>query len=135
MHPWLESVEVPAGAQWLFVSGQVPPIIDHQMDIEDSAAYGDMETQTRGVLLRLQQKLHNAGFDLGDIVKMTVFLVAEQGVDGKPDLAGFGRAYQNFFGTPNQPNLHARSRIQIAQLMNPAWLVEIEVVTAKMPQQ
>ncbi|MFA6060650.1 MAG: RidA family protein [Taibaiella sp.] len=128
--PWLESIEVPPSAKWLFISGQVPPIINSDVDIEDRAAYGDMETQTRGVLLRIEQKLKTAGFSLGDIVKMTVFLVAES-KNQKVDLDGFGRAYRDFFGTIAQPNLHTRSRIQVVQLMNPAWLVEIEVIAAR----
>jgi enamine deaminase RidA (YjgF/YER057c/UK114 family) len=126
--PWLESVEVPNGARWLFMSGQVPPIINMEAYIEDREAYGDMETQTRGVLHRIEQKLQNAGFSLGDIIKMNGFLVA----DDKPDLEGFGRAYRDFFGTSEQPNLHARTRIQVVKLMNPAWLVEIEVIAAKL---
>lgn len=129
--PWLESVEVPSTARWLFVSGQVPPYLHSEFDIEDKAAYGDMETQTRGVLLRVQQKLKNAGFELADIVKMNAFLVAEQVHGNRPDLEGFGRAYREFFGTTKQPILHARTRIEVVRLMNPAWLVEIEVVAAK----
>ncbi len=101
--PWLESVEVPQGARWLFVSGQVPPIINTEVDIEDKAAYGDMAVQTRGILLRVKQKLKNAGFDLSDIIKMTAFLVADENTK-KPDLEGFGRAYREFFGQIKKGN-------------------------------
>lgn len=128
--PWLESVTVTAGAALLFVSGQVPPVTDARYGIEDRRAYGDMETQTFGVLQRLDDKLRAAGFALGDIVKLTAFLVGEYALDGRPDLDGFGRAYRRFFGTAEQPHLHARTRIQVASLMNPAWLVEIEAVAA-----
>jgi len=129
--PWLESVEVPHTARWLFVSGQVPPHVNAEFSLEDRAAYGDMEMQTRGVLLRVQQKLKNAGFELMDIIKMNVFLVADEAHGNRPDLVGFGRAYREFFGTVQQPALHARTRIEVVRLMNPAWLVEIEVVAAK----
>ena len=78
-----------------------------------------MEMQTRGVLLRVQQKLKNAGFELADIVKRNVLLVAEEVHGNKPDLAGFGRAMQNFF-TEQQPILHARTRDEVVRLMNPA---------------
>jgi len=60
--PWSESVEIPAGARVLYVSGQVPPVVDAGQPIESRAAYGDMETQTRGVLERLAAKLANAGY-------------------------------------------------------------------------
>jgi enamine deaminase RidA (YjgF/YER057c/UK114 family) len=132
--PWMESVEVPAGARWLFLSGQVPPIIDPQAGIETRAAYGNMERQTRGVMRRIEEKLAQAGFGLGDIVKMNAFLVADDGPHARPDLDGFGRVYREYFGTSKQPLLPARSRIQIVKLMNPAWLVEIEVIAAKMLQ-
>lgn len=128
--PWLESVTVPAGAALLFVSGQIPPVADARYGLEDRRAYGNMETQTLGVLERLDAKLRAAGFTLGDIVKLTAFLVGEEEFAGRPDLEGFGRAYRRFFGTADQPHLHARTRVQVASLMNPAWLVEIEAVAA-----
>jgi enamine deaminase RidA (YjgF/YER057c/UK114 family) len=126
--PWSESVEVPGGAPLLFVSGQVPPVIDPGAPIESRAAYGDMETQTRGVLLRLKAKLENAGYGMRDIVKLQGFLVGEERFGGRPDLEGFGRAYREFFA---QDDLPARTRIEVVRLMNPAWLVEVECVAAK----
>jgi enamine deaminase RidA (YjgF/YER057c/UK114 family) len=126
--PWCESVEVPAGARLLFVSGQVPPAIDPQAPIESRAAYGDMETQTRGTLQRLKTKLENAGYSMRDIVKLQGFLVGEEKFGGGPDLEGFGRAYREFFASDDLP---ARTRIQVVRLMNPAWLVEVEAVAAK----
>jgi enamine deaminase RidA (YjgF/YER057c/UK114 family) len=126
--PWSESVEVPGDAPLLFVSGQVPPVIDPSAPIESRAAYGDMETQTRGVLLRLKAKLENAGYGMRDIVKLQGFLVGEERFGGRPDLDGFGRAYREFFA---QDDLPARTRIEVVRLMNPAWLVEIEAIAAK----
>jgi enamine deaminase RidA (YjgF/YER057c/UK114 family) len=126
--PWSESVEVPAGVPLLFVSGQVPPIIDPSAPIESRAAYGDMETQTRGALQRLKTKLENAGYSMRDIVKLQGFMVGEERFGGRPDLEGFGRAYREFFASDNLP---ARTRIEVVRLMNPAWLVEVECVAAK----
>jgi enamine deaminase RidA (YjgF/YER057c/UK114 family) len=126
--PWSESVEVPAGARLLYVSGQVPPVIDASAPIEARAAYGDMEAQTRGVLRRLEAKLANAGYAMGDLVKLQCFLVAQDGIGGRLDLEGFGRAYREFFSSDELP---ARTRIEVVRLMNPAWLVEIEAIAAK----
>jgi enamine deaminase RidA (YjgF/YER057c/UK114 family) len=126
--PWSESVEVPGGAPLLFVSGQVPPVVDPRAPIESRAAYGDMETQTRGVLQRLKTKLENAGYGMRDIVKLQAFMVGEERFGGRPDLEGFGRAYREFFAADALP---ARTRIEVVRLMNPAWLVEIEAVAAK----
>src|SRR5271170_4463267 len=126
--PWSESVEVPAGAKLLFVSGQVPPIVDARAPIESRAAYGDIETQTRGVLQRLKAKLENAGYAMHDIVKLQGFMVGEERFGGRPDLDGFGRAYREFFASDDLP---ARTRIEVVRLMNPAWLVEVEAIAAK----
>jgi len=126
--PWSESVEIPAGVPLLFVSGQVPPVVDPKAPIEAREAYGDMETQTRGVLRRLEAKLANAGYSMRDIVKLTAFMVGEARFGGRPDLEGFGRAWREVFGADMLP---ARSRIEVVRLMNPAWLVEIEAVAAK----
>jgi enamine deaminase RidA (YjgF/YER057c/UK114 family) len=126
--PWSESVEVPAGWPLLFVSGQVPPAIDARGPVEARATYGDMETQTRGVLQRLKAKLENAGYTMQDIVKLTGYLVGEERFGGRPDLEGFGRAYREFFASDTLP---ARTRVEVVRLMNPAWLVEIEAVAAK----
>jgi len=126
--PWSESVEIPAGAPLLFVSGQVPPALDARAPVEARETYGDMETQTRGVLKRLKIKLENAGYTMADIVKLTGYLVGEDRFGGRPDLEGFGRAYREFFPSDALP---ARTRVEVVRLMNPAWLVEIEAVAAK----
>ena len=50
---------------------------------------------------------------------------------GKMDFKGFMDAYTQFFGTPDQPNLPARSAVQVAGLASPGVLVEVEVVLAQ----
>jgi len=71
----------------------------------------------------------NLGF--GDVVKMTVFLVGTPENDGRLDFQGFMKAYTRHFGTEAQPNLPARSAVQVAGLAAPGMLVEIEVVLAR----
>jgi enamine deaminase RidA (YjgF/YER057c/UK114 family) len=63
-------------------------------------------------------------------VKMNVFLVADPKM-GKMDFTGFMAGYTQYFGTPDQPNLPARSAVQVAGLAGPGALVEIEVEAAK----
>ena len=63
---------------------------------------------------------------------MTVFLVGDPEMDGKMDFAGFMKAYTQYFGTKEQPNLPARSAVQISGLAGgPGMLIEIEMVIAK----
>jgi enamine deaminase RidA (YjgF/YER057c/UK114 family) len=59
-----------------------------------------------------------------------VFLVAPPGQQ-RMDFAGMMRAYRERFATPQQPNKPARSTMQVAGLVDPGWLVEIEVTAAR----
>jgi enamine deaminase RidA (YjgF/YER057c/UK114 family) len=68
---------------------------------------------------------------MGDVVKMQVFLVGDPELDGRMDFDGLMRACRKFFGTEAQPNLPARSALQIAGLVAPVMLVEIEVVAVR----
>jgi enamine deaminase RidA (YjgF/YER057c/UK114 family) len=128
--PIAQSVEVPAGATILYVSGQVPPVIDESAEQGSRAAYGDTETQTVGVLERVEAALENGGFTMDDVVKMQVFLVGDPEMDGEMDFAGFMRGYTQFFSA-ERGNLPARSAMEIAGLVVPGWLVEIEVMAAR----
>ena len=65
----------------------------------------------------------------GDVVMMRVFLVAPPG-QARMDFAGMMTAYREFFGTEAQPMRPARSTMQVAGLVDPGWLVEIEVTAA-----
>jgi enamine deaminase RidA (YjgF/YER057c/UK114 family) len=50
---------------------------------------------------------------------------------GKMDFAGMNEGYKVFFGSADNPNVVARSTIQVAALAGPAFLVEIEATAAK----
>jgi enamine deaminase RidA (YjgF/YER057c/UK114 family) len=127
--PIAQAVTLPPGTTIHFISGQVPPAVDKSADPNSLAAYGDTQTQTTGVLTRIQDILKGMGLTMGDVVKMQVFLVGDPARNGKADVAGFMQGYTRFFGGA-QPNLPARVVVQVAALSNPGWLVEIEVVAA-----
>jgi len=129
--PIASAVEVPAGRSLVFVSGTVPPVVDDKAERGSLAAYGDTRTQTQGVLKAIERQLQAQGLGLGDVVKMQVFLVGDPAKGGKMDFDGFMAAYREFYGTPAQPNLPARSVMQVAGLVVPGWLVEIEVIAAR----
>jgi enamine deaminase RidA (YjgF/YER057c/UK114 family) len=131
--PIAAAVEIPAGATVLFHSGLTPRPADPAADPASRAHYGDTETQTVSVLERLEASLEGMGYDLGDVVKMTVFLVADPATGGGMDFDGFMAAYTRYFGTAQQPSLPARSAVQVAGLVRPGMLVEIEVVVASLP--
>lgn len=123
--PIAQSVEVPPGMTTVYVSGTVPPALPGTKE------FGNTEVQTEGVFKNIERVLAKSGLKLGDVVKMQVFLVGDAAHGGKMDFAGFMTGYKKFFGTAEQPNLPARSVMQVAGLVNPGWLVEIEVTAVK----
>jgi len=126
--PIAQAVKVTGDSVITYVSGQVPPVINKDADPSSPQAYGDVKTQTVGVLNRIKQILEGQGLGMGDVIKMQVFLVHD--ARAPMDFKAFMEGYTQFFGGA-QPNLPARSVIGIASLANPGFLVEIEVVAAK----
>lgn len=127
------AVEIPPDHSLVYVSGQVPTLVNPEADRSSVAAWGDTRVQTTNVLVRIEEILRGLRLGMDDVVKMQVFLVGDPALDGRMDFRGFMQAYVEFFGTEDQPNLPARSVMQVAALVNPGWLVEIEVVAARPP--
>jgi enamine deaminase RidA (YjgF/YER057c/UK114 family) len=128
--PIASSVEVPADSRIIYVSGQVPEVANAAAAEGTVERFGDTEAQTRSVIGKIEGALKVHGLGLGDVVMMRVFLVAPPGQQ-RMDFAGMMRGYRAFFGTPEQPNKPARSTMQVGGLVDPGWLVEIEVTAAK----
>jgi enamine deaminase RidA (YjgF/YER057c/UK114 family) len=126
--PIAQAVKVTGDSVITYVSGQVPPVVNKDADPQTPQAYGDIKTQTVGVLNRIKQILEGQGLGMGDVIKMQVFLVHD--ARAPMDFKAFMEGYTQFFGGA-QPNLPARSVVGIASLANPGFLVEIEVVAAK----
>ncbi|NKF23869.1 RidA family protein [Solimonas marina] len=129
--PIAKAVEVPAGKTIVYLSGALAPIADESKPKDSQDAYGDTETQTYGALKTIQASLKDMGLTMGDVIKMTVFMKADPEKGNELDFAGMMKAYTQFFGTPEQPNLPARSAVQVAALARPAALVEIEVIAVR----
>ena len=127
--PIASSVRVPAGHRLVYVSGTVPDALDPAAPEGSVKRYGDTEAQTRSVLSKIAAELAKHGLGMGDVVMMRVFLVAPPGQE-RMDFAGMMRGYGAFFATAAQPNKPARSTMEVAGLVNPGWLVEIEVTAA-----
>ncbi|MFT3965281.1 MAG: RidA family protein [Sphingobium sp.] len=128
--PILSGVSVPAGSNLLILSGQVPAA-DPSKPAGSPDAFGDTKAQAISTFHKIEALLKAQGYGLGDVIKLTVFLVGDPKLGGKLDFKGFGEAYSQFFGTTAQPELSARSVVQVVALANPAFLVEIEATAAK----
>jgi len=128
--PISSAVKVSAGVDTYFLSGALPQVSNKDAPKGSVESYGDMETQATSALESLKATLERLGLTMGDVVKMQVFMVADP-KDGKLDFAGLMTGYKKFFGTADQPNKPARSAFQVAALVAPGALVEIEVIAAK----
>ena len=108
--PYSQAID--SGAGLVFLSGQLP--ID---PATGAFPEGGVKEQTRQSLLNAQAILKEAGLDLGNVVKTTVFL-ADMG-----DFAVMNEVYAQFFSQP----FPARSAVAVKNLPKGA-LVEIECI-------
>lgn len=125
MHDTIETHDAPApigpysqavqsGAE-LFCSGQIP--IDPR---NGNIVEGDVSAQTEQVLKNLGAVLKSAGYDYGNVVKTTIFLVDMN------DFAAVNAVYGEYFGS-SKP---ARSTVAVAGLPRGAR-VEIDAIAKK----
>ncbi|MCR8722714.1 RidA family protein [Frigidibacter sp. ROC022] len=98
---------------FVFVSGQVP-VGDDKKVVE-----GGVGAETRQVLENIRKCLQQAGCDLEDVVKTTVWL------KDRDDFAEFNAAYGEFFPTNPPARSTAESRLMID------IRVEIEAIAYK----
>ena len=129
--PISSSVLVPAGSEIVFLSGTLADPVNPDAPAGGVDPLGDTEAQAVSVLAKLAKELAASGLSMSDVVKMNVFLVGDPARGGVMDFEGLMKAYARHFGTPEQPNLPARTTVQVAALPVPGALVEIEVVAAR----
>ena len=116
----------------LYVSGQLPSAVKPADRAAGTPAdYGDTKTQATSVFDKIQAILKEQGLGMGDVVKMTVFMVGDPKMENRMDFAGLQAAYTQYFGTKDQPNKPARSAVQVAGLANAGPVLEIEVIAVK----
>ena len=100
---------------FVFASGQLP--ID---PLTGQFPEGGVKEQTRQSLLNAQAILREAGLELQNVVKTTVFLASMD------DFAAMNEVYSSFFSEP----FPARSAVAVKTLPKGA-LVEIECIAAR----
>jgi enamine deaminase RidA (YjgF/YER057c/UK114 family) len=125
-------VWVPAAADTLYLSGNVPPVVNSAAPKGSPESYGgSTEAQTVATIERIKQALESQKMSLSDVVMMHVYLVGDPAKENKMDFAGFMSGYTKYFGTKDQPNKPSRSAFQVAALAAPGVMVEIEVIAAR----
>lgn len=116
--PISAAVQVPAGAETVYVSGLGPA--------PGRAVGMTTAEQTQSALDQISAALGHFGMTLQDVVQMHVYLVADPRL-GRMDFDGMMQAYRARF----RSGFPARTVIEVPHLTNPHWLVEIDVVASK----
>lgn len=129
--PIAQAVEVPTGMTTVYLSGVTPTPADPKATPNSPAFWGDTRTQATAVFTRMKATLEGLGLGFGDVVSMTVYLVGDPALGGRMDFTGFMAAYSAHFGTAEQPRLPSRSTVQVAGLVAPGMLVEVEVTAVR----
>lgn len=131
--PIAAAVSVPAGYETVYMSGALPDPLTPPV-AGAPPVLGTTEQQAESVLTKLAAGLKAQGLTEGDVVKMTVFMAGDPTKGGKMDFPGMMNAYKRHYGTPAQPNRPARSTVQVAALVAPGAMVEIEAVAVRRPR-
>lgn len=116
------TIKIPPAAATLYLSGS-------GASQKEDGSWGSMEEQAIDTFSKFKQTLEAEGWSMSDIVQVRAFAVA--GEFGLLDFDGFNRGYRDFFGTEENPQKPVRSFVQVADLVVPGWLVEIEIRAAK----
>ena len=119
---YAKHIIIPPGYATIRLPGIIP-------DALPSGEWGDTERQAENVFAKIAASLEDAGASEADVVAMTVYLTAAT-PGGNMDFAGMMRAYSRHYGNDAQPNRPVRSTVQVAGLVRPGILVEIEVTAA-----
>ncbi len=131
----LEAAKVSAGADMLFISGQLPAPLDPSKpysEVKSLDEMGDSKTQTISTLNKIKVILEKQGYTMSDLVKLSLFIAPDPRL-GKLDFAGVNEGFKMFFKTQDNPETVARSAFQVAALVGPYFLIEIEAIAAKKP--
>ncbi len=118
------TIMIPANAEQLYVSGAGAAA-------KPDGSWGNIEEQAVDIFSKFKATLEEQGWSMSDIIQVRVFAVAAK--DGALDFEGFNRGYLQFFGTTDNPAKPVRSFVQVAALVNPNWLVEVEIRAARVP--
>jgi enamine deaminase RidA (YjgF/YER057c/UK114 family) len=131
--PILQAVTLPPSSQLTYLSGILPDPVDPKAGKDELRAVGSTEQQTVVVFRKIEAVLAQRGLTLGDVVRLNVYLVGDPAKGGRLDFDGLQAGFRQFFGTAKQPLKPARTTVQVAGLVLPGALIEVEAVAATVP--
>ena len=124
------AVTVPAGYTTHYISGIPGGPMNPAIPDGQPGRWGDTTQQTNDVLNKLEGVLTKLGLTFGDVVKGTVFLVADPANGNKINFPAMNAEWNKRFGSATQPNKPARSTVEV-RLATQGPLVEIELIAVK----
>lgn len=118
IHPplarYAHATEVPAGARWLVLSGQLGIAADGSVP-------PDIEGQAEICFGNIVAILEEAGMDVGDLVRLTTYLKDEA------DLTGYMKVRDRYVVDPAP----ASTLLVVSSFSRKQFMVEIEAIAAK----
>lgn len=111
---YAHSVEVPANARWLHISGQIGAAPDGSVPAE-------IGPQVENCWRNLLAILADANMSIDDVVKVTVFLTRAE------NIPAYREARDRVMGDARP----ASTLVVVSQLVRPEWLCEVEAIAAK----
>jgi enamine deaminase RidA (YjgF/YER057c/UK114 family) len=112
-----------------FFSGTTADPLNPNIPAGQPGRMGDSVQQTDSILNKLQAMLEKNNLAFSDVIKATVFLIADPAKGNKMDFAGLNSEWAKRF--PTDKPRPSRSAIQVTELPLPGALVEIELIAAK----
>ena len=109
---YTHGLEVSHPSRWLLVSGQIP-------EQQDGRVPASAEEQARVIWGHILAALTSASMSVTDIVKVTTYLSSR-------DVASANSQVRNEVLGDHRPAL----TVVVAEIFDPAWLLEIEVLAA-----
>ncbi|HYJ35026.1 MAG TPA: RidA family protein, partial [Rhizomicrobium sp.] len=128
--PIVQAVTVPPGYTTYYISGTPAGPKNPSAPEGSPERWGDTTQQTADSLNKLEATLKQLGLTFGDVVKATVFIVADPNNGGKINFPAMNAEWSKRFGTATQPNKPARSTVEV-KLATPGALIEIEMIAVK----
>jgi len=115
--PYVYAAVAPQGARLVFTAGACP------LDAAgETVALGDLAGQAEQVMQNLRIALREAGADLGDVLKTTVYVATTR----REDLVTAWEVVRRHFGDHDAPS----TLLGVGVLGYPDQLVEVEAVAA-----
>ena len=128
--PIVSAVTVPPGCTTYYISGTPAGPMNPNIPDGQAGRWGDTTQQTADSLNKLEATLKQLNLTFGDVVKATVFIVADPANGGKINFPAMNAEWSKRFGTAAQPNKPARSTVEV-KLATPGALIEIEMIAVK----